>query len=316
MMPKRRIYWAWGLIPLGVASVLMLYTLDAIPQGLFDLLMRAWPILLILIGLLLLLRGRIPLGGIAAFGLSAVLVAGVAGVAYSTRASQERTENEVYINQAIDEDATLLVVNVVLNNTNFTLRRATESRVISGVFIGSEESDIQTTFNDEGGLTVEYTIHEEQSSQFPLLTAVGRGSMTLDVPADIAVAINIVVADGLTTLNLSDLQLERLTLTVDNGNAAITLPNYQPVSLNPAERPGEIIVSRGNLTLLTPNEIDVRVAFDRRGSGTPVQYDALYIDQRDDVDGTLRRELESSDVRLFFDVTIPRGQLRLDVIRE
>ncbi len=315
-MTKRRVYWAWGVIPVGIASVLMLYTLEAIPPGLFDLLTRAWPILLILVGLLLLLRGRMPLGGLVALGISAALVGGVATIAYSTRASQERTENEIRISQSIDSSATLLVINVVVNNTDFTLRRATEARMVNGVFTGSAESDIVTTFNDEFELTVEYTIRETQPSQFPLLAAVGRGAMVLDIPADIAVALNIVVGEGLTTLNLSDLQLERLTLELDNGNAAITLPNYQPRSLDPAERPGDLTVRRGNLTLLAPNEIDVRVSFDRRGSGTPVQYDALYIDQRDDVDGILRREVESSDVRLFFDVTIPRGQLRLDVIRE
>lgn len=315
-MSKRRTYLAWGVIPVGVAVALWLDALAIIPPGLSDLLARAWPGLLVLVGLLLLLRGRLPLGGVVAFALAGLLVAGVATFAYTSRAGQERTENQVEIAQTIGDAATLLVVNVVLGDTDFTLRRSTEARRISGTYTGSPESDIITTYDDDFDLTVEYTIEQTRPAQFPMLTGVGRGRMVLDVPADIAVAINVVVDDGLVTLNAGDLQLERLTLDVQRGDAAVTLPAYQPLSLSAAERPGSLVVERGNLTLLTPNEIDVRVAFDRRGSGTPVQYDAAYIDQRDDVDGILRREVESADVRLFFDVVIPRGQLRLDVLRD
>jgi hypothetical protein len=211
----------------------------------------------------------------------------------------------------------LLVINVDVTQTHLTLRSRTDNqRAVSGVYVGSEDSILETTLDDSSAPTVEYTIIEEKTEHFPRLTAVGRGNITIDVPSNVAVALNIVVDDGLTTLSLSDLQLERLTLSIQRGDAAVNLPNYQPVSLNPSERPSEINLLNGNLTLFVPNEIDVRVAFDRRGSGIAVQYDSLYIDQRDTVDGILRREIETSDVRLYFDVLIPRGQLRLDVIQD
>lgn len=316
-MEQRQTYLAWGLIPLGVVGVLLFNALGSIPDGLYDLIVRSSPVLILLVGLILLLRGRVPFGGLVALVLSVMIVGGVATYAYSSRTDQERTENQITFEQALDESVTLLVINVDVNQTQLTLRsRSDNQRTVSGVYLGSEESDLAVNFDESSSPTVEYTIVEEKSEQFPRLTSVGRGNITVDVPSNIAVALNIVVDDGLITLSLSDLQLERLTLDVQRGDAAINLPNYQPVSLNPSERPNEITIQNGNLTLLVPNEIDTRVAFDRRGSGTPVQYDLLYIDQRDTVDGILRREIETSDVRLYFEVLIPRGQLRLDVIQD
>lgn len=316
-MEQRQTYLAWGLIPLGIASILLFNALGAIPAGLYDLIVRASPVVILLIGLILLLRGRVPLGGLVALVISLALVGGIASYAYSSRAKQERTEKEINFEQVIDDDMTLLVINIDVHQTHLTLRsRPDNQRIVNGIYIGGEESNLDIQFDDSASPTVEYTIIETKSEQFPRLTAVGRGNITVDVPSNIAIALNIVVDEGLTTLSLSDLQLERITLDIKRGDAAVNLPNYQPVSLNPAERPNELTLLNGNLTLLAPNEIDTRIQFDRRGSGIPVQYDSLYIDQRDTVDGILRREIESSDVRLYFEVLIPRGQLRLDVIQD
>ncbi len=316
-MEQQRTYLGWGLLPVGVVIVLLLNALGALPSGLVDLIGRASPILLVLIGLILLLRGRMPFGGIVALVLSVAIAGGVATYAYSSRANQARTENQIAFEQIIDDSATLLVINIDITQTDLTLRsRTNNQRAVSGLYIGSEDSALATTLDTSAAPTIEYTLVEEKSEQFPRLIAVGRGNITVDVPSNMAVALNIIVDDGLTTLSLGDLQLERLTLTIQRGDAAVNLPNYQPISLNPSERPSEISLQNGDLTLLVPNEIDVRVAFDRRGSGVAVQYDSLYIDQRDTVDGILRREIETSDVRLYFDVLIPRGQLRLDVIQD
>jgi hypothetical protein len=305
----------WGLIPLVVGGVLLFDALDLLPNGLSDFLWRAWPVIIIITGLIWLLRGRIPLGSVAAIGLAGLTVAGVAVAAYTSREGQIRTENVIEIEQTIDDAVTLLVINVDLLDTDLTITRG-DSREITGEFVGSEESVVEPVYIDDSGATVEYFIEENKPGQFPMLEAIGRGTLDLNVPTDVNVAVNVIVADGLVTLNLSDLQLERLTLTLDQGDAAVTLPAYQPRSLDPAERPGEIIIRDGDLIMIVPDSVDARLAFDRQNSGIPVVYDPAYIDQRDNVDGILRREIESSEIRLYYDILISSGILTLEVNRE
>ena len=317
MLVKRRTNIIWGLLAFGIALMVLLYNLEVIPAGLYDWLSRSWPILLVVTGLIWLLRGRIPLGSIAAVALSGAMLGGVGLVAYSNQVDERRTENEVTLTQEISDEATLVVVNVNLINTDFTLQHGTGD-AISGTFTGSAESEIVANYDDSGVVTVEYTIDETQPNQFPRLDAIGRGTFDLRIPEmdNREVAINVTLDDGLVTLNLSDLPLRLLTLNLENGNAVVTLPEYQPILFDPAERPGQLTVNNGDLTIIVPDDIDARVIFDRRGSGIEPEFDGAYINQRDLSDGILRRDVESAEIRLYYEVVIPRGTLRLEVDRE
>lgn len=305
-----------ALLPLAVAIVVMLAAFDIIPAGLADLLQRAWPGLFVAGGLALLLRGRIPLASLIAVILTSSLVGGIAFAAYTMRADEPRTDQQITIEQEIDDDITLVVVNVSVLDTDVTIVRGTgDTLEVGGQFVGSTETQINQTSSDAVATTLEFFVEEVPSNQFPLLEAVGRGSLSLELPADIGIAVNLVVNEGEVTLNLSDLQLERLTLQLDRGDALITLPEYQPRSLDPEERPGEIAVDSGDVTIFVPDSVDARVAFDRRGSGIQPERDAAYIQAVDGVDGVLRRDVENADVRVFYNVLVPDGLLRLEVNR-
>ncbi|MFW5691999.1 MAG: hypothetical protein ACOCX3_01470 [Chloroflexota bacterium] len=317
MRIRRRTNLLWGIIPFAVGVTLLLNGVEAIPEGLYDVLQRAWPALLVVIGLGLLLRERVPFGSAAAVVITGGLVAGMVFVAYSDRSGQVRDDLRVAIAESVGDDITLLVVNLRMLDADLTLVRGDEREDgVTGTFIGSTESEISTQVNDSGAGTLEITIEETKPSQFPLLEAVGRGTLSVEIPPEVSVAVNVVVDDGLVTLNLGDVELERLTLNLNIGDAVVTLPAFQPRSLDPVERPGELIVRNGELTIFVPDEIDARIAFDRRGGGIAPVYDPAYIVQVDNVDGILRRDVESADIRLYYEVIIPDGVLTLEVIRD
>jgi hypothetical protein len=128
------------------------------------------------------------------------------------------------------------------------------------------------------------------------------------------VAIALTGNDGLMTFNLSDLLLERLSLDVGRGDAVITLPDYAPRSPTVREEPGTLTVRDGNITIVIPSTVAVRMELNRGGNDTRPQFDPSYILIDDGADGTLeKRVVGDNDTPLFYEVTAPRGLIRLEV---
>ncbi len=71
MRVKRRTNVLLGLVLLAAALVVLLNMLHMIPAPVFDLFIRSWPVLLVLVGLTILLRSRVALGGLLALIISA-----------------------------------------------------------------------------------------------------------------------------------------------------------------------------------------------------------------------------------------------------
>jgi hypothetical protein len=306
----------WGAVAVAVALLLLMSAMDILPEGLDDLLSRSWPGLLVLFGLSTMLGNKVVFGRVASAVISVLLVVGIAVLAYSVRTSQVSEAQQYLIMQPVEDNANRLTVYVTMLTTNIELLRSSDSDVIRGEFIGSQQSEILAEYYDDDSAdgAVIFELTETKPDSLPPLEYVGRGTLTLELPTGIAVEIVIDSDDGTVNLNATDLWLERLVLNVHNGNAIIALPEYQPALLDAEEAPGAITVSNGSLTVLAPDTIDVQLTFDQRDISVDPQYDSDIYTQ--EVDGTyriLRRRVEESDIRLFFAITIPRGLLRLQL---
>lgn len=299
----------WGVLLLVIGGVLLLNSLEMLPEGLSDVLTRAWGGLLVLVGLALLLRGRVPFSSIIAAGLSVALVAGVAFTAYSNRASQNRDDQQFAIDQTIDEGISLLVVNVDMLNTDINILPAADRETgVTGLFVGSTESEISVRYDDSAETTAEITIEETQPNQFPLLEAIGRGTLELEVPPEIAIVINVINSEGRVTLSLSDLQLELLTLLLESGDAVVTLPDHIPVSLDPEVRPSQLTVESGSIIVFVPESLDAQFALNRGGNRPDFPPSYLLVD--DGADGTLQKR-GVSEFSMYYEITVPNGLITL-----
>lgn len=304
-----------GLIPFAIAIILLLNNLDAIPDGLYDLLQRSWPVLLVILGVSMLLRGRFALSDIAAIIVGFALVAGIGFVAFSSRQTELRDDQQVVISQDVGEDVTLLAVNIEVLSTDVELRRTEgDTRVIQGEFVGSEESDISLTYTDGGNGIGEFTLIERQSSDFPVLDAVGRGTLLIEIPVDMGIAVAFAGDQGAVTFNMADLQLERLNVELDKGDVLVTLPEYQPRSPNATDQPGQVTSHNGDVTLFIPRNVAATLELDRGGSDTRPQFDDAYILIDDGADGTLeKRNVTDEDIPLFYRIAAPNGLIRLEL---
>jgi hypothetical protein len=118
--------------------------------------------------------------------------------------------------------------------------------------------------------------------------------------------------EGTASFNLLGLSLERLGIDLQQGDALVTLPAYRPLSPNVQENPGHLIVREGNITIFVPEQVGARLELNRQGSGIDPQYPHdTYNYLRDDV--LEFRNYDSAEIQIIYEITAPRGQIRLQI---
>lgn len=310
---RKNLFWVF-IAGVVVAVGLLRGMSNVIPDGPYDVLKRAWPALLVFIGLSLLLRGRIPWGRFVAVCATVGLAAGVAVLGYTVQSSKESDAQQHIIDQPVGDSVTLLAVHITTLETDVILLHAlARSDGIGGQFTGSAQSEISIHYIEHENGIAELTVLEEKLGGLPVLDAVGRGRLLLEIPPGLGLDIAFNGKAGDATLDLGQLSLERLNVELMRGDIHITLPEYQPQSPNAADEPGRLRVFEGDLILTVPDTVDVRVEFDRRGGSKAPRFPASYIEVRDATDGMLRRDQETAEIRFWYAVIIPDGHLSLEL---
>lgn len=313
MRVQRRTTPIWGLVFLGIAGVLLARAVGIVPDGLYDLVVRAWPALVVLLGLLVLLRDRLPFSGLIALVLTTALVIGVAFYAFNTRAAQPRVDNVQTIAQSIPLETTLLRVRVLALATDVELRLALAAAAnVTGTYTGGRDNRVDITLDQAADNSMTLTLQEARTSEFPFLETVGRGVLQLELPSNVPLDVEFANQDGDITLNLSGTQLERLNVNAVRGNVLLTLPSYQPRFSGRGDNLGVITAQDGDLTLRVPSDVAARLQLNRAGSGIQPQYDdQRYLYLQGDI--LQAADLETADNVVFYTLTAPRGLIRLDV---
>ncbi|MCA0456516.1 MAG: hypothetical protein LCI00_21260 [Chloroflexi bacterium] len=310
MKIPRRTNFLFGLVILAAAIVFLLQALDVIPVGIADIINRAWPVVLVLFGLGIFLRDRVRLGGLIALMVGGLLVGGMAATAFSSRATGQRTDYTEPINQPVTAGINLIRVSVQTLSTDVEIVRSLDARLISGEFVGSSESLLTTTYTEGDDSTANLTITETQPNQFPLLERMGRGRFTLELPADVAIDFDFRGSDGILTLNMSGLSLERLNMDLAKGDALVTIPAYQPLSAREDSPIGTFIVRDGDINVFVPPNVGARFELNRGGSGLEPIFDTLDFNYL--VGDILEaRTFDAAEIKLRYAITAPRGQITI-----
>jgi hypothetical protein len=308
---KRRTNLLWGVIALAACAAFLANALGAIPAGIFDLIVRAVPALLIVAGLAFLLRGRVPLGSLFALIIGVAAVGGVATTAFNARVDQVRTDQRVMLDQPIDADVGILRVRIETGGTDVEVTRGEGGRRIGGEFLGSRASVVTVTYSADAGAGTAI-IREAQGDGFPLLDSVGRGTMRVELPADVPLDIDFVGGMGALTLNLGGLALERLNIVAPRGDVAVTLPDYAPQLSARGDSLGTLRADAGDLTIFVPASVAARFELNRGDSGIQPIYDAgAYQYLVGDILESFEYRTAAAVAR--YSVVAPRGEIRIQV---
>ncbi len=313
MQSSRHVSVVWGLVLVGIASIVLLNAFGSVPEGAYDLFSRALPALLIFAGLSIILPARVPLGGVVALVITAILIAGVTITAYSNQAGKTQDGQNRLIDQPIGETVSLLQLNIETRDTDVEIRASASADTISGSFVGSTESDLTLNYIEDAEGRGTFTFSEAAMRDFPLLEAVGRGRLEILIPVNIPIALAFDGDSGNVLFDMSNLSLERLNLSLANGGVGVTLPEYEPQSPNAADQPGTITANSGDVTLFVPESVAARFELNRQGSGIDPQFDdRLYLYLVGDV--LESRSYETAEVALRYIVTAPRGQISIQAL--
>jgi hypothetical protein len=306
MKVQRRTNLLWGVVFLGASILILLSALGVLPVGIADLLGRSWPVLLVLIGLSIFLRDRIPFGSFIALGVCAGLVAGVTVAGFSNRATQERNDYREVINEPVGANVNLLRVQVRTLSTDVELVRTLDAGDVTGQFEGSSESQLQVEYIDGGDNTATLIVTETRPNQFPSLEAMGRGRLTLELPPGIPLDVDFNAADGTVSLNMSGLSLERLNVDLQKGDALVTLPEYKPLGSPSDAVLGALAARDGDITVYAPPGVAARFELNRGGSGQEPSYDStLYNYLVGDI--LEARNFDAAETKLRYVITAPGG---------
>lgn len=287
---RRNLLWPLLVVALGAAWLLV--ALDAVPEAVGDLLARAWPALLVLLGLELLVgRRRIALAGralpMSLLALLGVLIAlgVIVALAYREQGDSLRTDNVQAFDQTLDPDLNRVEVTAALQRTAITAGPSEQgARTLSAAYRGSRGHTVTMGWGAQAG-TGALAIDETAGETIPRLEDYGRATLELALPEKTVIGLlrlDSKAGDG--ALDLQRLQIERLEVTLKDGSLAVTLPAGEALS-------GRLRVEGGNLELRVPPQVALTVTL-AEGSGEPA-YD--YDDLRYDLlrDGTLK--LENTD---------------------
>jgi hypothetical protein len=314
-----------GVLVFAAALSLLAYTLGLFPPGIADLYARAIPAVLVLLGLGVLLHGRVPLAAVVALVITSVLVGAIVSLAYTQRAEQVRTDTQQPIAQALD-GVTLLRVEVNTLTTDVEIVRTlsdagtggtgtsgtgTGGPAIGGLFTGSSEHRVEVAYTPSADSTASLVLTETGPAGFPSLENIGRGALRLEIPAGVPVDIAVNAGAGSVILNLSDLSLERVNATVESGDLVVTLPDYQPRASGTGDAEHGTLTARdGDLVVFVPGSVAARFTLDRGGSGIEPQYEAATYNYL--VGDVLEaRAIEAADAVVRLTLVAPRGLIRV-----
>ncbi|MEO8397243.1 MAG: hypothetical protein ABI700_29880 [Chloroflexota bacterium] len=311
-MIRRRTNLLWGLVVLALAIVLLVRALGVIPDGMFDLVLRAWPALLLLVGLSFLLRERVPFGQVIALLISAIIAVVIVSQAYTTRATQQRADTHQTISQTLGPGLTLLRVRIQTLSTDVDLLGTLTSSV-DGEFVGSSDNHIDVSYAEASDSSATLTLHEIRTSgDFPMLETMGRGTLHLELPPNVPLDVEFVGQDGSVVLNMGATALERLNVTSVHGDAVITLPEYHPLLSDTSKSLGTLTVGGGNLALFIPAAVGARLEMDLSGSGIKPEYDPnVYNYLVGDV--LEARNIETAPIVMHYQLQVPHGRIRVEV---
>ena len=280
-----------------------------------DTISRGLPAILIFFGLSVILREWLPIGSLIALVVSLVLPIGIATVAFSGRVGQVLEDNVVVVEQDIESDATQLTLDLSALNADVELRTGTTDNTVIATFRGSAEHNLDSEFAvDEQNFAI-LVLQESLDSSFPSLTAVGRGTIDVQLPPDLPVFIKLRVADGSATLNFRDLDLESIeTLDVENGNVLMTLPAYQPLSPSALDS-GVLNVLSGNLTILVPDNLGTELFLNKATNSRP-EFDDLsfLLEDRGNEWRLSQRDFDNLSVKASYIVSVPAGTVSVETL--
>ncbi len=261
-MNANRPNFTWPVLVVSVGVIVLLINAEALPEAYGDLLVRAWPVLLIMFGLNVLLGGRIRYANWVILGLSVGVTVVIANFAYAERSNEYRDDYNFVWQDTLPDDVTNLVVNIEAKDTLVALTNSAEPASLEARFAGSNESTLAVNLTLDGSSAI-FEVTETRSGILPRLSEVGRGTLNIALPYGVFIQeLNYNGDDGAVTLDTTQLAIRVIDATVRRGNMQLCLPQRLPTE-GFVIIGNQITLRNGNLRMFVPPNVTLSLATNR-----------------------------------------------------
>jgi hypothetical protein len=246
------------LVSLGV--VFLLTNFAVLPTSIWYVLLRAWPVLLIAIGVDLIIPRRTAWGSLLALVLILAVMAGGAWVSWTTSQTQISVSTQ-QVTESLD-GATRATVSLEPAATSLHVSPLSGSdRLISGEVRLNAGETLQRNFDISNG-TATLTLRSQGSWFTPALGPRGAG-WDLRLNSGVTLDLTVNMGAGDCTLDLSGMTLDGLNVNTAVGLTTVTLPASGRFSADIEEAIGQIVVN-------IPDGMGARIQMDAGLAGRQV----------------------------------------------
>lgn len=261
-MNANRPNFTWPVLVIGVGIIVLLINANALPEAYGDLLVRAWPVLLVMFGLNVLLGGHIRYANWIILGLSIGVTVIIANFAYAERSDEYRDDYSYIYQDTLPENVTNLFVNIEAKDTLVALSNSAEPAGVAAQFVGSNESTLNVSLEIEGD-TATFNVIEKRSGILPRLSEVGRGTLTVALPYGVFIQeLNYTGDNGSVTIDATNLSVRILDATVERGNMQLCLPERLTTE-GFVIIGNQITIQNGNLRIFVPQGVTLSLVTNR-----------------------------------------------------
>ncbi|MBX3084288.1 MAG: hypothetical protein KF716_21815 [Anaerolineae bacterium] len=262
----KRLSVIWPVVMLVASGLWFFQSLNALPDSVSDMLRRSAPALLVIIGLMMLIGRRVRFGNLVAILLTVVLLVGVGTVAYSRQQAIVRNDYISPFETVIQGSVTSVRIILTTRQTDIEIvSAAAGNRTVSGNYTGSIESQVTVDYAVDGAIGT-FNLSETQRNTFPALELVGRGKLTLSLPAGVTIEeLTIKNEGGALTLDSSTNAINKLSVELANGDINATFAEASGMI-------GDLRTGGGGITVTIPPTITARVTLKGGGAGS-AQFD-------------------------------------------
>jgi hypothetical protein len=237
------------LIGLGILFLLSNFGLLTI--DIWDILLRFWPVLLIIMGLDVLLGRRSGIGGLLALLLIAVLIFGSFGWFDSVALNADSGEAQTIRQELAGAQRAEINIAAGVSQLVIDTNPATE-QLIEGSVVPHSNENIISSFSQEDN-TATYTLKSEGLRfTLPSWGRRNRGLWDLRLSQSVPIQLKVSTGVGEAELNLERVQLSSLDVDSGVGQTTITLPGRGDFQAEINGGVGEVIV-------LIPDSLAARI---------------------------------------------------------
>lgn len=257
---------AGALILIVAGFMLLLYNLGYLPGDIWQYLWRFWPMILILVGADIALRGFPAWFAVPVLLLVVVALLGTIWLLTPTLPTQDVvTEN---LSQDLG-DLSRADIRLELDNGTLQVRSLDDSPhlLMTGHFTHDESILIQQEFSPSGGQG-NLRLADRYQAYFPFLSFLRtiRNDWMVDLTSGIPLQLHLIGDDCRLDLKLADLALRGLTAELDDCAGEVQLPATDGLDAN-------LNLDGGELTVIVPPDAGARVRLDLDDSDLAINPD-------------------------------------------